>query len=1517
MNATLLTGIFAVLNRITRTFSQFLILFIFLILAHQAKAVDVTIVYTPVTPVCHGTLMDLTKQINVALSTSDLVFSYYSDKALSVVVPDPTKVGPGVYFVKGYRPDPYGLAAVEILLEDITVPNGVTASATPSPICAGQSLTLTGAATGATIWSWTGPNSFTSSLQSPSINAITTADAGVYTLTASNICFSAAPVNTAPVSVDATTPTGVTAIANPNPVCAGNALILTGGASGAATWNWTGPNGFTSSLQNSSVPGITTAGAGAYTLTANNSCGASPIPATVTVTVNPVPVATFSYSSTPYCSNAADPLPSFSGGGIAGVFSSTAGLTFISTATGQVDLSASTPGTYTVTNTIAAAGNCGQVVSTSQITITAQPTATISYNGSPWCSNAPVQNVTLVGLSGGLFSAPTGLTIDPATGAITPGTSTAGNYLVTYTLAASGGCGTIATTTSVAITALPVATFSYTGSPYCNNTANPSPTFNGGIAGNFSSSPGLVFISTSTGQVDLTASTPGTYSVINTVAAAGCSIVTASSGITINASPKATISYSGSPWCNSAGIQNVTLIGTSGGVFSASPAGLTINSATGAVTPGTSTTGSYTVTYTFAATGGCSAVTATTSVTINNLPTAAITYAGSPYCKTLVAVQPVSLTGSTGGIYTSVPAGLTIDPATGAITPNSSAPGSYVVSYTIAAAGGCGPIIATTSVIISDLASAAISYSGSPYCNSIAIAQPVTQSGTIGGVYSAIAGLTLDATTGAITPGTSTAGNYTVTYSIASGGCGIVTATTPVTITASPVATFSYTGSPYCTNAANPLPTFSSGGLAGAFSSTPGLVFVSTATGQINLSASTPGNYTVTNIVDAAAGCGPVQATATVSLISTVPTGVTATASLNPICEGNALMLTGNATGASVWSWSGPNSFISSLQSPTISAITSAATGDYVLTASNSCGVGPVSTLPVIVKPVIVPTVTGNASVCAGASGIIYTTEAGKTGYIWTISSGGTITANSGNSIVADWNTAGAQWVKVNYSNANGCAAVVPTQYDVTVNPLPTQVLTGSNGTINATVSGGTPPYSYSWSGPGSFTANTEDLTGLTYGVYNLNVTDKNGCSVVGSLLLKVSPVAVDDQVSTIQNIVVTKNIVSNDTDADGTIDASTVDLDPLTAGIQTTYDVPNKGTFIVSASGEITFTPFLDFYGIVVIQYVVKDNDGLLSNAANITINVISSNTPPVAVDDHVTIAEHELATGNLFSNDTDPEGKTLTLETFTIGSTLYAPGTTATITDVGTIVINIDGTFTFTPLGHYFGIVPPVSYKVVDVEALSATATLYITVTPVNDVPVAVPDNFVAKENNKLEANVLTNDYDIEGDKITIDIIPVQSPAHGTLVLSENGDFTYQPVIDFMGTDTFTYQICDDGNPSLCSTAVVTIVVEKDENCPVLVPNTFTPNGDGIHDYFKVRCLYNYENPVIEIFNRGGIVVFKKDHYGNLDFWGSEDQAFWNGRSENKWNLMNDELPVGTYYYVLKLGDGKVLTGFIFLGK
>jgi hypothetical protein len=186
----------------------------------------------------------------------------------------------------------------------------------------------------------------------------------------------------APTSVSLTILTGITINTQPLPatICDGNNTSFSVVASGyniTYQWQENGVNivnggiygGVTTATLNLTNPGTAKNGK-LYRCVISSSCGTSPVTSNAALlTVNPLPVATFSYTGTPYCPNAANPLPTFSGGGVAGTFSSTPGLVFVNTATGQVNLAASTPGTYTVTNTIAASGGCSVVIATSPITI--------------------------------------------------------------------------------------------------------------------------------------------------------------------------------------------------------------------------------------------------------------------------------------------------------------------------------------------------------------------------------------------------------------------------------------------------------------------------------------------------------------------------------------------------------------------------------------------------------------------------------------------------------------------------------------------------------------------------------------------------------------------------------------------------------------------------------------------------------------------------------------------------------------------------------------------------------------------------------------------------------------------------------------------------------------------------------------------------------------------------------------------------------------------------------------------
>jgi methionine-rich copper-binding protein CopC/endonuclease/exonuclease/phosphatase family metal-dependent hydrolase len=505
--------------------------------------------------------------------------------------------------------------------------------------------------------------------------------------------------------------------------------------------------------------------------------------------------ATITYGTNPYCTGAGTANVTMTGT-TGGTYTATPAGLSINATTGAVTLGTSTPATYTVTYTLAANSCSPLFTTTASITVTAGASATISYAGTPYCSNAAPATVTRTGTAGGTYTAaPTGLTIDATTGTVTPSTSTAGTYTVTYTVAAAGGCAAFTTTASVVITAAASATISYAGTPFCSNAAAVNVTRTGTAGGTFTASPAGLSINGTTGTVTPASSTAGTYTVTYTVAAAGgCAAFTTTASVTITAAASATISYAGTPYCSNAAAATVTRTGTAGGTYTASPAGLTIDAATGTITPATSTAGTYTVTYTIAVSGGCAAFTTTASVVITAAPSATITYGAAAFC-TSGGTAAVTRTGTAGGTYTSSPAGLSINSTTGLITLGTSTAGTYTVTYTVAASGGCAVFTTTASVTVSAGANATINYAGSPYCQTTATAS-VTATGTTGGTYSSTTGLTIDVVTGQINVTTSTPGTYTVTYTIAAnGGCAAFTTTAPVTINSVSVAPTSATAS--------------------------------------------------------------------------------------------------------------------------------------------------------------------------------------------------------------------------------------------------------------------------------------------------------------------------------------------------------------------------------------------------------------------------------------------------------------------------------------------------------------------------------------------------------------------------------------------------------------------------------------------------------------------------------------------------------------------------------------------------
>lgn len=721
-------------------------------------------------------------------------------------------------------------------------------------------------------------------------SSISVTTAGTYTVTGTNTFGCSA---NASVIVNITPqPNATISYPSPQAYCnnvAGNRAVIVGGTI-------TGTGTFSSStglLLNPSTGTITPQGstAGTYTVTYTvaASGGCQQYSTNSVVIINNPPTATIAYGNgATYCTNGAavSPTTTTSGGGVSSISSFIAlpsGLN-INAATGLVNPALSTAGTYTITFTFTNTITGCATSTTTQVQVTNAPIATISYGSAAYCTNAGTGSVTLgVGsVTGGTYSAiPSGLSINPVNGLLTPANSAAGIYTVQYTTPTIGGC-TATATTNVTITQAPSMTVVYSGSPYCKSIAGTvTPTFNGtpgSQGGTYSAPPGLSI--SSTGAIAPSVSTAGTYTITYTSPlVSGCSNV-AFATVTITNMPSATISYPGLPFCTSSSTPVLPVItGTGGGQFSAS-VGLNINGITGAITPSANTAGSYIVTYTMAASGGCATASSTAQVIINNQPSATISYGtattgpggnevSTKFCSNAGVATP-TITGTVGGTFIA-PAGVTINPITGVIDlAGSTANNQYLIQYVLPASGGCATFTASTSIHIFGSPTVTISYNGSPYCTSIQgnVGVSYVAGSFLGGTFSSAAGLVLNGITGAIFPSTSTAGTYTVTYTATNANGCTITTTANVVISALPVATISYAGTPYCSIFAGSVPVSRTGAPGGTYSSSPGGLSLNPVTGTITPSTSIPGVYTISYSIPSSGGCVTGTTTTTISIIA-------------------------------------------------------------------------------------------------------------------------------------------------------------------------------------------------------------------------------------------------------------------------------------------------------------------------------------------------------------------------------------------------------------------------------------------------------------------------------------------------------------------------------------------------------------------------------------------------------------------------------------------------------------------------
>lgn len=284
------------------------------------------------------------------------------------------------------------------------------------------------------------------------------------------------------------------------------------------------------------------------------------------------------YSSSAFCSDANDPTPTISNNAGSGTFSSTAGLVFISTSTGEIDISGSTAGSYVITYT-----DTDAATATFDLAINTIPTVTVSASAGTICDG---ESTILTASGANSYTWSNGGTGASIT--VSPNTTT----LFTATGTDSNGC-TSSGGTTITVNAQDSAAFSYAASAFCANGTDPTPTITGTAGGAFTSTAGIT-LNSSTGEIDLDASTVGTYSITYTTT--GVCPANQSTNITINAADNAAFAYSASSYEPTDADPTPTITGLTGGTFSGTT-GLVINSTTGEIDLSASTVASHTITY--------------------------------------------------------------------------------------------------------------------------------------------------------------------------------------------------------------------------------------------------------------------------------------------------------------------------------------------------------------------------------------------------------------------------------------------------------------------------------------------------------------------------------------------------------------------------------------------------------------------------------------------------------------------------------------------------------------------------------------------------------------------------------------------------------------------------------------------------------------------------------------------------------------------------------------------------------
>ncbi|MCS0145545.1 tandem-95 repeat protein [Vibrio parahaemolyticus] len=256
-------------------------------------------------------------------------------------------------------------------------------------------------------------------------------------------------------------------------------------------------------------------------------------------------------------------------------------------------------------------------------------------------------------------------------------------------------------------------------------------------------------------------------------------------------------------------------------------------------------------------------------------------------------------------------------------------------------------------------------------------------------------------------------------------------------------------------------------------------------------------------------------------------------------------------------------------------------------------------------------------------------------------------------------------------------------------------------------------------------------------------------------------------------------------------------DEDKDTLSVENLIIDKGNGTLVDNGDGTWTFTPQIDDDTEVSFTFdIIDDEDLVVSGSAN--LDILPINDAPNAENDVITTGEDTAVTIDVLVNDSDVEGDALSIQSASVPS------------EQGSVDI-VDGKLVFTPAENFNG-EATITYIVTDGD-LTDEAKVTVTVTPVNDSPVAVDDTTSIQEDTAVTIDVLTNDTDVDGDKLSIESASV--PKEQGTVEVVNGKLVFTPAENFNGDAEITYTVTDG---QLTDEAKVTVTVNPVNDAPTI---------------------------------------------------------------------------------------------------